>query len=66
MGENKAKRAAIITKKIFDSDTLSISEENNVLHIEDEPQGVKRTNFVYNLQQPTKRIDVQMYSKLFS
>ena len=66
MDENKTKRAAIILKKIFDSDTVSISEENNVLHIEDEPQGVKVTNFLYNLQQPTKKIDVQKYSNILS
>ena len=66
MDENKTKRAAIILKKIFDSDTVSISEENNVLHIEDEPQGVKVTNFLYNLQQPTKKIDVQKGSKILS
>ena len=66
MDENKTKRAAIILKKIFDSDTVSISVENNVLHIEDEPQGVKVTIFLYNLQQPTKKIDVQNYSKILS
>ena len=65
MDENKTKRAAIILKKIFDSNTVSISEENNVLHIEDEPQGVKVTNFLNNLQ-PTKKIDVQKYSKILS
>ena len=37
MDENKTKRASFILKKIFDSNTVSISEENNVLHIEDEP-----------------------------
>ena len=66
MDENKTKRAAIILKKNFDSDTVSISEENNVLHIEDEPQGVKVTNFLYNLQQPTKKVDVQKYSRILS
>ena len=55
MDKNKTKRTAIVLKKIFDSDTVSISEENNVLHIEDEPQGVKVTNFLHNLQQPTKK-----------
>ena len=39
---------------------------NNVLHIEDEPQEVKVTKFLYNLQQPTKKIDVQKYSKILS
>ena len=66
MDENKTKIAAIILKKFFDSNTVSISEENNVLHIEDEPQGVKVTNFLYNLQQPTKKIDEQKYSKILS
>ena len=65
MDENITKRAAIILKKIFDSNTVSISEQNNVLHIEDEPQGVEVTNFFYNLQ-PTKKIDVQKYSKILS
>ena len=64
--KKKTKRAAIILKKFFDSDTVSIKEENNFLHIEDEPQGVKVTNFLYNLQQPTKKIDVQKYSKILS
>ena len=66
MDENKTKRAAIILKKNFDSDTVSIIEENNVLHIEDEPQGVKVANFLYILRQPTKKIDVQKYSKILS
>ena len=66
MDENKTKRAAIILKKLFDSDTVSISEENNALHIEDEPQGVKVTNCLNNLQQPTKKIEVQKYSKILS
>ena len=65
MDENKTKRAAIILKKI-DPDALFFSEENNVLHIEDEPQFVKVTNFLYNFQQPTKKIDVQKYSKIMS
>ena len=55
MDEIKTKRAAIVLKNIFDSDTVSISEENNVLHITDEPQGVRVANFLYNLQQPTKK-----------
>ena len=44
----KEKEHTIILKKKFDSDTVFISEENNVLHIDDEPQGVKVTNFLYN------------------
>ena len=66
MDESKTKRASIILKKIFDSNTVSISAENNVLHIEDEPRGVKVTNFLYNLQHPTCKIDLQKYSKILS
>ena len=62
----KPKRAAIILKKFFDSDTVSISEENNFVHIEDEPHGVKVTNFLHNLQQPTKIVDVRKYYKIMS
>ena len=48
--ENKTKRAAIILNKIFNSYNVSISEETNILHINDEPQGVDVTSFLYNLQ----------------
>ena len=63
MDENKTKKAAIMLKKIFDSDIVYISEENNVLHIEDEPQGVKVTNLLYNLQQPTKKLTCKRIPK---
>ena len=51
---NKTKRAAIILNKIFNSISVSISEETNILHINDELEGVDVTSFLYNLQQPTK------------
>ena len=63
MAENKTKRAAIILKKIWDSETVSIREENSVLNIEDEPQGVKVLNFLYNLQQPTKQMTCKSIPK---
>ena len=65
MDENKTKRAAIILK-IFTSEPVSGSEENNVLHIEDEPQGVQVINVLYNFQQPTKNNDEQKYSEVLS
>ena len=52
--ENKTKWAAFILNKIFISNSVSISEETNVMHINDEPQGVDVTSFLYSLQQPTK------------
>ena len=54
--ENKTKRAAIILNKNFNSKTVSNSEETNILHISDEPQGVYVTRFLYNSQQPTKNL----------
>ena len=55
MDENKTKRPAIILHKIFNSNSISISEENNILHIDDESQGVDVTSFLYILQQPTNK-----------
>ena len=56
MDENKKKERQFFCKKFFESDSVSISEENNVLYIEDEPQVVKVTNFLYNLQQSNKKL----------
>ena len=44
--ENKTKRAAIILNKIFNSNSVSISEDTNILHINDEPQRVNVTCFL--------------------
>ena len=41
--KTKTKRAAIIMKKIFDSNSVPISEEKIALHIDDEPKGMKVT-----------------------
>ena len=61
--ENKTKRAAIILNKIFNSNNVSISEETNILHINDEPQGLDLASFLYNLQQPTKKLTCQSFPK---
>ena len=61
--ENKTKRAAIILNKIFNSNNVSISGETNILHINDEPQGVDVTSFLYYLQQPTKKLTCQSIPK---
>ena len=63
MEENQTTQPKVILKT-FDSNTVSISEVKNVFHIEDETQGVKVKMFLYNLQQPTKKIDAQIYSKI--
>ena len=66
MDENKTRRAAIILNIIFNSNSDSISEETNILHIDDEPQGVEVASFLYKLQQATKKIDLSNYSQILS
>ena len=46
MNEKKNKKSCNYPEKFFDSDTVSITEDNNVLNTEDEPQGVKVTIFL--------------------
>ena len=65
MDENKTKRAAIILNKIFISNSVSISEEVNILHINDKPQGVDVTSFFTTYNNPQK-IDLSKYSKMLS
>ena len=59
MDENKTERAAIILNKIFKSNSVSIIKETNILHIDDEPQGVGETSFLYTLHNP-EEIDFQI------
>ena len=61
--QNKTKKAAIILYKIFNSNSVSISEKTNILHIDDEPRGREVTSSLYNLQQPTKNLICQSISK---
>ena len=63
VNENKTKRAAILLSKIFNSNNVSISEETNIQHFNDEPQGVDVRSFLYNLQQPTKNMTCQSIPK---
>ena len=64
MEENKIQRAEIILNKIFSSGTVSIEDPSGLLHIEDKPMRVKVSTFVYNLQLPTKKIDLAVYTKI--
>ena len=63
LDENKTKRAAIVQTNISNSNSVSIGGETNILHIDDEPQGVDITSFLYNLQQPTKKLTCQSNPK---
>ena len=62
--ENKIQRAEIILNKIFSSETVSIEDPSGFLYIEDKPMRVKASTFLYNLQQPTKKIDLAVYTNL--
>ena len=61
MNKNQIKRSKIILDLINQSETVTI-ESNDVLHVKKETLGIKVSTFLYNLQQPTKKIDIKKYS----
>ena len=61
MNKNQIKRSKIILDLINQSETVTI-ESNDVLHVNKETPGIKASTFLYNLQQPTKKIE--KYSKI--
>ena len=64
MNKNQIKRSKIILDLINQSETVTI-ESNDVLHVNKETLGIKASTFLYNLQQPTKKIDIEKYSKFY-
>ena len=64
MEENKIQRAEIILSKTFNSEAVSIEDPSGFLHIEDKPMRVKVSTYLYNLQQPTKKIDLAVYTNI--
>ena len=63
MNKNQIKRSKIILDLINQSETVTV-ESNDVLHVNKERLGIKASTFLYNLQQPTKKIDIEKYSKI--
>ena len=63
MNKNQIKRSKIILDLIKQSETLTI-ESNDVIDVNKETLGIKASTFLYNLQQPTKKIDIAKYSKM--
>ena len=63
MNKNQIKRSKIILDLINQFETVTV-ESNDVLHVNKERLGIKASTFLYNLQQPTKTIDVEKYSKI--
>ena len=62
MEKNKIKRSEILLEHIMQSDVISIGG-NDVLHINKEPLGVKVSNFLYDLQQTTKKLTLKSTQK---
>ena len=61
--ENQIKRPKVILDLINQSETVTI-ESNDVLHVNKETLGIKASAFLYNLEQATKKIDIEKYSKI--
>ena len=61
MEKNKIARAEIILNKILESPTVSIEDPGGIINIDNQPLGLKASNFLYNTQQPTKKIDILKY-----
>ena len=63
MEKNKIGRAEIILNKILESTTVSIEDPGGIIHIDNQPLGLKASTFLYNTEQSTKKIDIQKYSR---
>ena len=63
MIKNQIKRSKIILDLINQSETVTIGS-NDVIHVNKETLGIKASTFLYNLQQPTRKIDIAKYSKI--
>ena len=63
MNKNQIKRSKIILDLIKQSETVNI-ESNEVIHVNKETLGIKASTFLYNLQQPTKKLTLQNTQKI--
>ena len=61
---HKIKRAEIVLDFILQSNQITIGEESQLIYIDNKPTDVQVSSFLYNLQQPTKKIDQEAYSKI--
>ena len=64
--KHKIPRAEILLDLILQSEAVSIGEENKLLYINQEPTTVQVSKFLYDLQQPTKKIDQSENSKFLA
>ena len=62
--KHKIQRAEILLDLILQSEAVTIGEESKLLYINQEQTSVEVSEFLYDLQQPTKKIDQSEYSKI--
>ena len=62
--DHKIKRAEIVLDFILQSNQITIGEESQLIYIDNETTDVQVSSFLYNLQQPTKKIDQEAYSRI--
>ena len=58
MNKNQIKRSKMILGSVNQSETVTI-ESNDVIYVIKETLGIKASTFLYNLQQPTKKMTLQ-------
>ena len=62
--DQKIKRAEIVLDFILQSNQITIGEESKLIYIDNKPTDVQVSSFLCNLQQPTKKIDQEAYSRI--
>ena len=61
---HKVNLAEIVLDVILQSDIVNIGEESTFIYINNESTDIQVSPFLYDLQQPTKKIDQEAYSKI--
>ena len=61
---HKIKRAEIVLDFILQSNQITIGEESQLIYIDNKPTDVQVSSFLYDLQQPTKKIDQEASSRI--
>ena len=61
---HKVKRAEVVLDFILQSSQITIGEESELIYIDNKSTDVQVSSFLYDLQQPTKKIDQEAYSRI--
>ena len=61
---HKFKRAEKVFDFILQSNQITIGEESQLIYLDNKPTDVQVSSFLYDLQQPTKKIDQEAYSRI--